>query len=240
MEHIISRLVRDFEEGRLSRWQLIQTPVLQIIPLPAGLVAILSPARAELEQGAARFITLSAVPFATAQQLLTLCGFGLLFFLIRDLALSGNHSWTIVWPLLAIAGVEALLGLFQSPFALGTYVNRDHYAGLLEMVLPFAVMYPIAILKNKGSVLKACGVIALAALILVALLQSLSRMGFLAALAAPFVCASMSLATRWRVLPIALLAVLGFVFPPGDALISRFASVVDQTRLQIWSDTSAL
>src|SRR5438128_2631764 len=34
-----------------------------------------------------------------------------------------------------------------SPFA-GTYYNKNHFAGLLEMVLPFAVMYGLVMLHR--------------------------------------------------------------------------------------------
>lgn len=258
--------------------------VLQIVPLPAGLVAQLSPARMELVRAAAgvggpalRFVTLSAVPFESTQTLLTLCGYGLLFLVMRDIAGREGFKWMAVWPLLIIAAFESGLGMVQidpavagDPSSTGTYANRDHYAGLIEMVLPFAVMYAVAILQRNpkrhespaGPALKACGIFAIAALIFVAIIQSLSRMGFLASLAALSVSASLALSVRgwgidlrmkpplWRrALPIAAVAVvviLGFIFLPTDPLIGRFSELARtddisaDTRAQIWRETTGL
>jgi len=137
-----------------------------------------------------RFITLSAVPFETIQCLLTLGGYGLLFLIMWDLASRYELKWLPVWPLLVIAAFESGLGMLQTgsvnAAATGTYENRDHYAGLLEMVLPLAVMYAVAILKRNpkrhespaGPALKASCILAIAALILIAIIHSLSRMGF--------------------------------------------------------------
>jgi O-antigen ligase len=185
-------------------------------------------------------------------------------------------NWTMIWPLLVVGAAEAALGCFQAfttggdGIATGTYANRDHYAGLLELVLPFAALYAVAILRRGqkpheapvGPALKASLMFAVAALILVAILFSLSRMGFLAALASLFVGGSIALGLRgWRVdyqvalpwwrrhLPTAVVALtvaLGFVFLPTDALIARFSDLAktDQisadTRAQIWHDSIGL
>jgi O-antigen ligase len=258
--------------------------VLQIVPLPAGLVAHLSPARMELVRAAAGvagpapgFVTLSAVPFESAQMLLTLCGCGLLFLVLRDIAGRDDFKWMAVWPLLIVAAFESGLGMLQidstataDPSSMGTYANRDHYAGLIEMVLPLAVMYAVAILQRNpkrhespaGPAIKACGIFTIAALILVAIIHSLSRMGFLASLAALFVSAALALSVRgwsidlqvkpplWRrALPIAAVAViviLGFIFLPTDPLIARFSELARtddisaDTRAQIWRETAGL
>jgi hypothetical protein len=59
------------------------------------------------------------------------------------------------WPFLAIAALQAVLGLAHSyggegpaGLARGTYVNRNHYVGFLEMCLPFAVWQAVAILRR--------------------------------------------------------------------------------------------
>ncbi len=65
-----------------------------------------------------------------------------------------NSRWIMIAPILTIGALEAGLGLWQNfgrtgeATQWGTYVNRNHYAGFLEMALPFAVMYPVALLRR--------------------------------------------------------------------------------------------
>src|SRR6185312_12347452 len=97
---------------------------------------------------------------------------------------------------------------------------------------------------------------------LIAIIYSLSRMGFLCALASLFIVGSMSLTLRgWRVEyedqtrrwrtgllagAVGITVILAFVFLPTDPLVERFSDLAktDQissdTRLQIWRDTVGL
>lgn len=100
--------------------------------------------------------------------------------------------------LMALA--EAVLGLVQygmtegGEVVTGTYANRNHFAGLLAMSLPFLValaawrLRPVEGHRKRrpavGATVAACLLLGLAAGILCATLLSLSRMGFLSALAA--------------------------------------------------------
>lgn len=264
---------------------LVAVPVLQVIPFPVGVVAAISPARVELLRATEALLgpskggtTLSVDPWQTMQYVITISVLVLVFAVVRELSLRFRnrvHTWATAWPLLAVAAIQGALGFFQAyaeggeGFARGTYVNRDHYAGLLELVLPFAVLYPVAILsrdKNRhespaGPALKACGILGVAAVLLIGIIHSLSRMAFLATLAALFVSASIVLSLRsyieqpvkisvWRKwLPVGVVAavvLLGFVFLPTDPLIARFADLAKtedisaDTRAQIWRDTANL
>jgi O-antigen ligase len=262
---------------------LVAIAAFQIVPLPLGWVAILSPARAELARASAiglgsvpQSITLSVVPGQTLGYVITLAAYALVFLVLREIALVFRNRawcWVPIWPLLAIAAAEGILGISQNyaengeGFARGTYVNRDHYAGLLELVLPFALLYPIAILYRHRNphesparpAIKACCVLALGTVILIAVIFSESRMAFFASLASLFVGAALAIAVRvlhlepsiqprvWRkVLPVALVGVvvsLGFIFLPTDALIGRFAGLANtetisaDTRAQIWRES---
>lgn len=257
---------------------------VQLIPFPLWLVKIVSPVRVELLNALhpvsgelSKVVPLTIVPYETAEYLLTIGAYVLVFLLARNLSTSvSTGNWMMIWPLLVVGAAEAALGCFQASttggdgIASGTYANRDHYAGLLELVLPFAAIYPVAILQRDqrpreapaGPAFKACLMFAVAALILVAILFSLSRMGFLAALASLFVTGSIAFGLRgWHVdyqvalpwwrrhLPTAVVALtvaLGFVFLPTDALIARFSDLAktDQisadTRAQIWRDSIGL
>jgi O-antigen ligase len=245
---------------------------LQVLPLPLPVVAVLSPARAELSRAALEVVspapaalTLSVVPFSSLQHVLLLAALVLVFLVSRELALHFGRTWIPVWPLLALAAFQGALGLYQAyaeggdGFARGTFNSRDHYAGFLELVIPFAAVYPLAILQRErhrhhapmAPALKACASLAVAAVILVGIVHSLSRMAFLATLASLFVAAAIAITLRrsrvW--LPVTLVGaavVLGFIYLPTDPLISRFAELARtddisaDTRAQIWRDSAAL
>jgi O-antigen ligase len=258
--------------------------VVQVVPLPVGLVHFLSPARVDLfraslpiTKASPNFLTLSAVPSQTADYLITLGGYAIVALVIRDLTLQLNGSpWITSFPLLLIGTLEAILGFIQAAngaadtSAAGTFANRDHYAGLLEMVLPFAATIPVAILQRDRSrhsspaapAIKACIFLAIAATLLVGIIYSLSRMGFIASLAALFVAGSIAFSLRgfstsyevsaswfrrWSPsLVVGLVVLAGFIFLPTDPLIARFSDLAKtdeisaDTRLQIWRDTTGL
>ncbi|MGD0199880.1 MAG: O-antigen ligase family protein [Bryobacteraceae bacterium] len=263
--------------GRLLRWLLAGIPLsiaLQVVPLPVWLVRVLSPARVELQEAAApvagssTWLTLSAAPAATAGLLLTALGCVVMFLLVRELAWRWEGSpWLPVAPLVVIAVLEAVLGLVQAysaggdGIARGTFVNRNHYAGLLEMCAPFPLAGGLRVLLRNRSrhssplrpALLACLLFATAALLLVAIVHSLSRMGFIAAL---FSLALIGVVTwsagrhpAWRWLPIPALlaaALAGFILLPTDALIARFGDLAGvselsaDTRAAVWRDTGRL
>ena len=150
--------------GRLMRWATALLPayvLLQVLPLPVAVLRLLSPARAAavraLEPVGTRlnFAPLSVYPARTFQSFLLVCGYALVFLLVRELtcrfgiAGRGDGRWLAIWPLAVIGASEAGLGLWQyfsrvgDPTRRGTYANANHYAGFLEMVLPLAVMYGV-------------------------------------------------------------------------------------------------
>jgi O-antigen ligase len=267
--------------GRAVGWAvvLLGYVLLQAIPLPVGVLRVLSPGRAPsvdaLERIGAklRFASLSASPTATFQSFLLVCGYLLVFLLVRALGRRlWDRRWLAVWPIVAIAALEGGLGLWQNfgrtgeAAQWGTYVNHNHYSGFLEMALPFAVMYPVALLgrarrRGKASLapsLAACGVFGLAALIVAGIIHSFSRMGFIAMLFSILVMAALAFVSspvswfrrsrkrRWGaagLLAVALLA--GVAFLPSERLILRFAELTssDPTaggRAKLWAATIPL
>lgn len=256
----------------------------QLVPLPISLIRILSPARAELavatamlDGAAPRYTGLSVAPEPTTEYVLTIVGCTLIFLLVRDLALRTREApWIVSWPLLAIGALEAVLGIYQSNLmgqqsrASGTYASPDHYAALLEMILPIPALYAAAVLlrqdrRHSDSIapaLQASALLSAAAAMLVGIIFSLSRMGFLVVLATIFLAAAAGIAlrkgpiehdrpvSRWRwaiPLPIvAVVVILAFIYLPTDPLVWRFADLAKtedisaDTRAQIWRDTSGL
>ena len=127
------------------------------------------------------------------------------------------------------------------------------------MSFPFAVMGAVAAAKQvridggwKQALLTAVCLSA-ATLLLIGILYSLSRMGFVACLFSVLVMGlSLLLAgsshalRRKALLGLAFLILLAFVFLPSDPLIARFADlssaeeVSEQNRLQVWKETLGL
>lgn len=184
----------------------------------------------------------------------------MLFLIVRYIAGQTTNPWFLAAPLVLIAALEAILGLFQfylssgqTP-AHGTYVNRNHFAGLLEMALPFALMYSVAVLRRNHSrwtsplrpAIVACAGLALAALLLLGTLHSLSRMGFTCAIFAVLLCVLCVSVVNKVFLVAALAAPLLFLFLPSDQLIERFGSLdfsdglTRQDRLELWRETLPL
>ena len=259
-------------------WPAILLPcylAFELIPLPLSVLRTLSPARAELLQvlqplfADAHSAPLSVMPPAALAQLFRILAYISVFLLIRELAWRFFRlRWAVVVPLLIIGALEAALGMIQcaadwgNASAHGTYINRDHFAGLLEMLLPFAVMYGIAILRRTNArytspawpATLACILFGIAALFLVGIIYSLSRMGFLVALSSLFVMATLTVGpalpsprVRWVSLgAIALAVVLVFVFIPPGQLIARFADLAStdkvsgDSQLHFWRETIPL
>ncbi len=240
---------------RLLEVLLFALPALfaiQLVPLPAAVVGIVSPARLALQQAAARVtgpiggVPLSAVPSATVTAVLMAASCVLILLLVRELAWrSGQRPWLAAAPLIVLAAFEAALGLAQ-PQAHGTYVNRDHFAALLAACLPFPIAWGISTLSADRAlpvrtVLRACLLFSLPALMLAAIIHSASRAGFLAALLGVAVVVG-----RGRLLPGALLAAAaGLFLLPTGTLVGRFAALhrADEsalTRVRIWRESLAL
>jgi O-antigen ligase len=264
------------------RWTAVLLPayvLLQVAPLPVAVLRLLSPARAQAIDALGpvgakvSFASLSVFPAGTFQYFLLVCGYLVTFVLIRELSWRfRNRRWLLVSPILGIAAIEAALGLWQYLGAAnkqvrwGTYVNHNHYAGFLEMALPFAVICPVALLGRATSrwhssvapALAASGVWSLAVLIFSGIVFSFSRMGFIAAFSSLFVMGALVLGTtrlswlasrkrRWVGVGMAAALVLaGFIFLPPEGMIQRFAAyassdgLTSDGRAQLFSETIPL
>ena len=104
-----------------------------------------------------RWITLSAVPHDTIMALYKLAGYGAAFLIVVWGFSFDTKQRVLLTGLIALGCAEASLGLmqyltgvdhflwyensFHPGVATGTYINRNHFAGLLEMTLPLAGGY---------------------------------------------------------------------------------------------------
>jgi len=244
---------------------------LQLVPLPAWLLRAVSPARARLLESLDHVLpggvsgTISVFPSATLAHLLRVAAYIVVFITARELAWRTlSRRWLIVAPIVIIAGAEAVLGILQYDSgttvsaAHGTYVGRSHFAGLLELSLPFAVVYPIATVRTRRHLpfreaLLASLSVALAIVMLLGIALSLSRMGFAASLSSLFVLGCLTLGARASapkrfaaVAVVAVVVIAAFVYLAPDARINRFAEIrgtddeMTDTRTRLWKDVWAL
>jgi len=233
----------------------------QMLPLPLPVVAVLSPARAELDRAAApltgseSFASLSVVPGVTMNQFLLVCGYALVFLLAWQIAAAWpGGRWLLMAAPVAVALAQAGLGMAQSGLgeeAHGTYVNRDHYAGMLEMVLPFPIGFAVHAWRGQSGnrLLSTCLSAAAAAVILAGALASLSRMGFLAPLFAILVMGIVGWkGAGWRsAVAVSILACglsAALVLLPSDELIGRLVEAPSELgvegRLTLWHESLAV
>jgi O-antigen ligase len=242
--------------------------LMQIVPMPVALVAVLSPSRAELIRaltpiiGRHEFASLSIVPAATFTHFLLLVSYCLIFFATWSFASRAREkAWVIASPVVVAAALEAILGLTQlfsgngRTQVSGTYALRNHFAGLLEMALPFPAMYGVANLRQStargyaaaasaGGFAVAAG---LFALILAGALLSLSRGGLAAIMISVLVMAAV--ATNWRMSlkrklitagVFCLLAMVALFYLTPMSLVARLAQHNTAGRLSVWSEGIAL
>jgi O-antigen ligase len=126
-------------------------PLLHLVPLPleawSGLAGRAPFAEVIRAQPGTTTHTLSVIPFETEYAGLALLPPLAAFLLGIQLRLP--HVIRILQLLVAVAAIEAVLGLIQygslgggvaGMRASGTYVNPNHFAGLMLMVLPVALM----------------------------------------------------------------------------------------------------
>ena len=250
---------------------------LQIIPLPAALVAALSPERGQVLEAVSAigkkspYASLSVFPAGTLQHLLLISAYLSLFLIVRQLMwFFSDRPWLLALPLVGIGTWQAVLGLAQlsagDRFARGNYANRNHFAGLLELTIPFAVAYPLAFFRGRShrhsisisDAVRISASWAVAALMLTGIVFSLSRMGFISVLFALFVIGVLTVITskparrvitppkKWAAVGvIALIILASFVFLPPDEFVQRFAAVssnegIDEGRVQLWKETIGL
>jgi hypothetical protein len=261
--------------------------VLQIVPLPAFLVRIFSPQAAALRDAyvpsaAPAVTTLSLLPGRTLASGLEIAAYLMIGAVIVKTATHRRQFRRIVATLVAMGTFEAFYGLFEMlrrnprlllykkelmlDSATGTFFNRNHFSGYLEMILPLAVGLilsrldllsgapvkwrdRLARLAAKGAalnVLTGVGLVVMA----IAILRSNSRSGavilavifllFFGMTAWQFAKARLRPGLAFKVLRISLLAILALSLYVGvDKMIGRFSldRLLQDGRPQYWGKT---
>ena len=263
---------------------LVALVLLQLCPLPVSLAPMFGRARDELPS--ASYFTISMERYQTVSHLLLLVTYLTAFFLTLFLCRDRNAKKRLVFALVSLGAFEALYGLIQYltgwqqifayvkkyylEEATGTYINRNHFAGFLEMILPFVIVLALRwtylLSKNtsgragtfrklvsRTELVSVVFWLFLAIVILAALILSRSRMGIISALVS--LVAILALAgtstvgprARAAVAAVSFIGVLGLVVWIGsDPVMSRFETLGQeynlsgQSRVSIWHDTLGL
>jgi O-antigen ligase len=240
---------------------------LQAVPLPLPVVQALSPVRAELHESvsflaeqALPWTPLSVDPAATREFALRLAAYTVVYWIARGLSTRlARFQLAVATPVLVVAVIQSTIAVGQQFFggpASGSYVNRNHLAGLLEMSLPFAVVAAFTMgrhaLRHHTITFAASAAVAgaTAVLILAGILATRSRAGLLAALVSLMVLSLASLGhlTRsrrsWLLVPLLpALAAASLLYLPSQNLVRRYGalfggeSLLREGRVLLWRET---
>jgi O-antigen ligase len=140
--------------------------VFQILPLPQSLVRLISPGAHRfrlsysLDAANTKFQSLSVIPSETFREGMEILVYVLLGFLIINTVNSRKQIQRLFYVLIGLGFFEAFYGLFElqrsNPSILfypkihnigsvtGTFVNQNHFAGYVEMIIPLAIGLIIA------------------------------------------------------------------------------------------------
>jgi putative inorganic carbon (HCO3(-)) transporter len=255
----------------LTGWVVWQA--IHVIPMPRGLLAVLSPEAAHLEALVedADIVrsawTLSIEPHASRVSLLKTVAYAALFFLILNLANRRSRLGTLASVLvyaavaqsvyavmLHLAGVRMdyfSMPLYHDSSASGTYVNRNHLAGYLEMTLAIGIGLLIASLSERSAdgwkqfarmtiewILSPKMILRLSLCVLViALTTTHSRMGNSAFFSSLLIAGVLGIAlsrraTRNTVLLLASLVVIDLFIVGSWFGVEKLAQRIEQTTVQ--------
>ncbi len=258
---------------------LLGLVLFSLVPLPRAVRLALDDRIGS--RASASFAPISVVPYQTRVELLHWVTYLAAFYLALVVCRRSSARKHLATALIALGAIEGMWGLSQflagwpslaSFFSIqhggpmGTYINRDDFAGLLEMIFPFALALVFcrgeAALEPEGengrkplrSFLVRPGLgpfifwLFLSAILFLAIVGSLSRMGIFSALLATGFVAFLAISTTHR-RSVGGLLLLGFLcvavalslWVGIQPLIDRFAAPdLFTSRTGMWADTLAL
>ena len=262
--------------------------LLQYLPLPAYILSALSPFRYEAQlitnqifNKSISWLSLSYYPINSFSWWTFLLSAFLFFFVLRRFCESRQSLKLLVGIMVGLGILEAIYGLVQALVpslgvlwvdyissglgnARGTFINRNHFAGFIEMVWPLALGFAMAmgfrgkevnIRKLLASdrlnkqILCVLGMVVM----MLALLLSRSRAGIMGAFIGFFTFILLSRSSDKR-LPLGFWimsgTMVGLIFLYGfkigfDPIIERFLKIGEEmgegdSRLSIWRDSLAI
>jgi O-antigen ligase len=252
--------------------------LVQCLPLPSAILSFLSPFRHQvlthsraIIDGSVAWQSISYSSLKSLAWWTFLLSLLLFFIVLRKTVTSPRHLKLLIYILLGLATAEALYGLLQALIptlgvlwmektfgnARGTYINRNHFAGFMEMILPLGLGYTLALgnWKEKLSLKALLSTdrpnfqfflaIGLAVMVL-ALLFSKSRagitgwgLGFLTFVLLVHSGSNGIPRSFWVITGIIIGMVTFYSFKIGvDPILERFLRIsTDASRLDYWRDT---
>ena len=142
--------------------------LLQLMPLPEGLLRFFSLHQYKVFDAARELIgqpssarPLSYNPQASLAWWLFLLSLVLFFLILRSTLKDRRYLHTVLWLLFGLTSVEALYGILQALVpnlgvlwvdyitaylgdARGTYINRNHFTGFMEMMIPLMLGFTLS------------------------------------------------------------------------------------------------
>jgi O-antigen ligase len=226
--------------GRTTTWNPLYWPTL-------GFAALIT---------AQLLFNLTAYRYATLVVFMEYVAYGMLFFVATQIAVDERASKLIVLGFCIFGSAVALFAICQNLSSspniywlrppntdasiFGPYINHDHYAGLMEMLMPLALVLSLSSLLQGGQrILAAFGAVVMAGSIIL----SLSRGGAISAVAEVLALLWITHKspglelTRIRVLLI-VVAVISFLGLIGSPVMWRhLGHLQDALRLDILKDS---
>lgn len=214
--------------------------------------------RAEVE---ARSRVLSVNPGQTRGELIKLVVYFLFFLLLINYCQSRQRRERLLTVLVAVGFAVALLGILQGlsgakkifwiwdasyGFPLGPFVNKNHFAGYLEIIIPLSLVKAMTLSRREGKALFWF----MAAVMVAALFFSLSRggvLGFSVSMVVFALLAYFFLSSRRALISLAavfLIAVVLLGYIGSEPVVNRLATMTKmtevgdvQSRVQVWKET---
>ncbi len=235
--------------------------LLQTIPFPLAMLKYLSPGSYRLREfyalGPAGPGAISLVPYRSLLEVLKVVAFltvfsiAAIYFISRDrlkdfvVALSLFGFCLAVFAIVQKAAWNGRLywirDLTMGGEAFGPFVNRNHFAGFIGMIIPLTLGHAITKHSREKKILYGF----LAVIMSVALFFSLSRGGIVSFVAGMALFGLLLFASRYQqkkvwIIGVFIIAVLTYLIWLGmDPIMQRFAQtdITKEQRLMVWSTT---
>jgi len=250
--------------------------IIQLIPFPASIVRFISPntykiyveshklleASAMAEKSSKPVYSLSLNRNATKEELYKIISYALIFFLVINNTRSQRRLRRMIFAIVIFAFCLSIFGMVQKAYwngkiywfrelryggtSFGPYVNRNHYAGFMEMAIPLA----LAALVITKSINKKIILGFMASIMASTIFISLSRGGMLAFLGSMLFISLAFLMhkTLKKHLSFIIVLLIGIVFfiiylQLFSIVADRLLTVIDPDELSslqrflVWKDT---
>jgi len=210
--------------------------------------------------------SISIYPFATTSSLALISSYIIFGFFLSRYITNKSRMLIVIIPIVLLSFFEAIIGYYQSFIvygisdshgAHGTFVNRNHFAGLLEITIPLILGFAFSLNKywHKGlkntlysirysdDIFKQISIIFLVLFLLLAIFLSKSRMGIISIfISLLFFYSNLNIFGRnyknvLLFLAISIIFFLLLVFLIDiNPILERFKNITANQRILVWKD----